>query len=52
VDLDPGKSTTLTITPHLSGLKQIVTAVGQGAVAANTIFEDLAKPYWKEGGKT
>jgi len=30
------------------GVKQIVTAVGQGAVAAMTIFEDLANPYWKE----
>ncbi len=30
------------------GFKQIVTAIGQGAVAAMTIFEDLANPYWKE----
>jgi thioredoxin reductase (NADPH) len=30
------------------GFKQIVTAVGQGAIAANTIFEDISKPYWKE----
>jgi thioredoxin reductase (NADPH) len=30
------------------GFKQIVTAVGQGAVAANTIFEDTSNPYWKE----
>jgi thioredoxin reductase (NADPH) len=30
------------------GVKQIVTAVGQGAVAAMTAFEDLANPYWKE----
>ncbi|MBI5641592.1 MAG: thioredoxin-disulfide reductase [Nitrospirae bacterium] len=30
------------------GLKQIVTAVAQGAIAANTIFEDISKPYWKE----
>jgi thioredoxin reductase (NADPH) len=30
------------------GFKQIVTAVGQGAVAANTIFEDITSPYWKE----
>lgn len=29
------------------GVKQIVTAVGQGAVAAMTAFEDLANPYWK-----
>ncbi len=33
------------------GLKQIVTAVSQGAVAAMTIFEDLANPYWKTGRK-
>ncbi len=30
------------------GVKQIVTAVGQAAVAALTIFEDLSNPYWKE----
>jgi thioredoxin reductase (NADPH) len=30
------------------GVKQIVTAVGQAAVAAMTIFEDLKHPYWKE----
>jgi len=30
------------------GFKQIVTAVGQGAIAANTIFEDISNPYWKE----
>jgi thioredoxin reductase (NADPH) len=30
------------------GLKQITTAVGQGAVAAMTIFEDISHPYWKE----
>ena len=30
------------------GFKQIVTAVGQAAIAANTIFEDISKPYWKE----
>lgn len=29
------------------GIKQIVTAVSQGAVAATTVFEDLAHPYWK-----
>ncbi|HED00687.1 MAG TPA: thioredoxin-disulfide reductase [Proteobacteria bacterium] len=32
------------------GVKQIVTAVGQGAVAAMAAFEDLANPYWKEKG--
>jgi len=30
------------------GIKQIVTAVGQGSVAAITAFEDLSNPYWKE----
>jgi len=29
------------------GYKQIVTAAGQGAAAALTIFEDLVNPYWK-----
>lgn len=28
------------------GLKQIVTAVGQAAVAATAIFEDISTPYW------
>lgn len=31
------------------GIKQIVTAVGQGSVAAINAFEDNMKPYWKEG---
>jgi thioredoxin reductase (NADPH) len=30
------------------GYKQIVTASGQGAEAAMTIFEDLINPYWLE----
>lgn len=30
------------------GYKQIVTATGQGAAAAMTIFEDLINPYWKK----
>ncbi|MEC4676971.1 MAG: thioredoxin-disulfide reductase [Nitrospirota bacterium] len=30
------------------GVKQIVTAVSQGAVAAMSIFEDISNPYWKE----
>ena len=30
------------------GYKQIVTATGQGAAAAMTIFEDLIHPYWKK----
>jgi thioredoxin reductase (NADPH) len=29
------------------GYKQIVTATGQGAAAAMTIFEDMIDPYWK-----
>lgn len=29
------------------GFKQIVTAAGQGAEAALSIFEDLNNPYWK-----
>jgi thioredoxin reductase (NADPH) len=29
------------------GYKQIVTATGQGAEAAMTIFEDLINPYWQ-----
>lgn len=30
------------------GVKQIVTAVGQGAIAAIAAFEDLSNPYWKK----
>lgn len=30
------------------GVKQIVTAVSQGAVAALSVFEDLSNPYWKK----
>jgi thioredoxin reductase (NADPH) len=30
------------------GYKQIVTAMGQGAEAAISVFEDLMHPYWKE----
>ena len=30
------------------GYKQIVTATGQGAAAAMTIFEDLIHPYWNK----
>jgi thioredoxin reductase (NADPH) len=29
------------------GIKQIVVAVSQGSVAALTVFEDIANPYWK-----
>jgi thioredoxin reductase (NADPH) len=30
------------------GVRQIVTAVGTGAVAAVSAFEDLGEPYWKK----
>ena len=30
------------------GVKQIVTAVGQAAVAAMSIFEDISNPYWRK----
>jgi thioredoxin reductase (NADPH) len=33
------------------GYKQIVTASGQGAEAAMTIFEDQINPYWLDGQK-
>jgi thioredoxin reductase (NADPH) len=33
------------------GYKQIVTATGQGAEAAMTIFEDLINPYWLDQRK-
>lgn len=33
------------------GVKQIVTAVGEGSVAAITAFEDLSSPYWREKNK-
>ncbi|MFQ6050909.1 MAG: thioredoxin-disulfide reductase [Candidatus Hydrothermarchaeota archaeon] len=29
------------------GVRQIVTAVGEGATAALAAFEDLSKPYWR-----
>ncbi|MEW5774224.1 MAG: FAD-dependent oxidoreductase [Thermodesulfobacteriota bacterium] len=32
------------------GLQQIVTAVGGGATAAISVFEDISNPYWKKGG--
>jgi thioredoxin reductase (NADPH) len=34
------------------GYKQIVTAVGQGAEAAMTLFEDLMNPYWLDQEKS
>ena len=30
------------------GVKQIVTAVSQGATAALAVFEDISNPYWKK----
>lgn len=33
------------------GVRQIVTAVGAGAVAALSAFDDLMEPYWRKGGK-
>jgi thioredoxin reductase (NADPH) len=30
------------------GVRQIVTAVGQGATAALSAFEDISHPYWKK----
>lgn len=30
------------------GLQQIVTAIGEGSIAAMSAFEDLSHPYWKE----
>lgn len=32
------------------GFQQIVTAVGAGATAALSVFEDIANPYWKKSG--
>jgi thioredoxin reductase (NADPH) len=31
------------------GLKQIVVAASEGAIAATSAFEDLMEPYWIEG---
>ncbi|EGB14763.1 FAD-dependent pyridine nucleotide-disulfide oxidoreductase [Pseudodesulfovibrio mercurii] len=30
------------------GLQQIVTAIGEGSVAAMSAFEDISHPYWKK----
>ncbi|GFM36379.1 FAD-dependent oxidoreductase [Desulfovibrio psychrotolerans] len=32
------------------GVRQIVTAVGEGATAALSAFEDIQNPYWKKSG--
>lgn len=34
----------------IGGIMQIVTAVGQGATAALSAFEDVTRPYWKKRG--
>jgi thioredoxin reductase (NADPH) len=31
----------------IGGLQQIVTAIGEGSVAAMSAFEDISNPYWK-----
>ncbi|NJB69049.1 thioredoxin reductase (NADPH) [Desulfobaculum xiamenense] len=31
----------------IGGVQQIVTAVGEGATAALSVFEDISNPYWK-----
>lgn len=33
------------------GVRQIVTAVGEGATAATSSFEDISHPYWQSGKK-
>ncbi|WP_319472165.1 FAD-dependent oxidoreductase [uncultured Pseudodesulfovibrio sp.] len=30
------------------GLQQIVTAIGEGSIAAMSAFEDISNPYWKD----
>ena len=30
------------------GLQQIVTAIGEGSIAAMSAFEDISTPYWKD----
>lgn len=30
------------------GLQQIVTAIGEGSIAAMSAFEDISHPYWKD----
>jgi len=32
------------------GLQQIVTAIGEGSIAAMSAFEDISHPYWKKKG--
>lgn len=33
------------------GVKQVVVACAEGAIAALSAFEDIRNPYWAEGGK-
>ncbi|MBI9081450.1 MAG: FAD-dependent oxidoreductase [Pseudodesulfovibrio sp.] len=32
----------------IGGLQQIVTAIGEGSIAAMSAFEDISNPYWKK----
>lgn len=52
IKVDPGHRTNIkgiyAAGDITGGIKQIVTAVSQGAVAAMSIFEDIANPYWKK----
>lgn len=32
----------------IGGLQQIVTAIGEGSIAAMSAFEDISSPYWKK----
>jgi thioredoxin reductase (NADPH) len=52
IKVDPGHRTTVkgiyAAGDITGGVKQIVTAVSQGAVASMSIFEDISNPYWKK----
>lgn len=52
IKVDPGRRTNIkgiyAAGDITGGLKQIVTAVSQGAIAAMSIFEDISNPYWKK----
>lgn len=52
IKIDSGQRTTIkgiyAAGDITGGVKQIVTAVSQGAVAAMSIFEDISNPYWKK----
>ena len=51
IKVDPGHRTNIkgiyAAGDITGGIKQIVTAVSQGAVAAMSVFEDISNPYWK-----